>query len=1045
MDTAGSSVVIVERPPVTCASFEILSRTLKFEGAFDFMDLEPALVDLSDGRKVATCKPDATSKPTVITSQCLPEAVGSCSLQVEAVAFPMAFGMIGSFPDSLGQDLVLGDTLMEGSFGLQATDSGCVGVRDGERHNLTETPLKVGDVITIGLAPERFVFFIGNKVLFTGNLRGSHRAAVTLSPGAAVRVVETPSELMAKHKLSMMLLASGAGSNEALVEQTLPYEEDAPFQFTDLMPSVAISEDGACATCTSPVKCISLTRQAISGGVSALCNFKVVKKAFPIIVGIAALEPDGMDSFALGGAGTLGFYCSSDGCSVAASGSCDKVSGKVVQEGDDLTVGITTNGSIMLYINGRLIHALMESAKGALRFAASLCVEGGCLRLTPPPQEAQISHSVGNVMLGSKSAAPPNQNSGLPQALKAETREYNAGEGFTFMDILKGVDVHEARVATVKVDGIRTILSREAVEVVPGAVMMGSYTLDVAKLNVVFGMASPTPEGLVGHILGSKKFEGTFGVLCSSTGCYSSVDGTCRQFTDKVVKEGDTVEIGWSKTGHVAFFLNGEVFDVGVKLKGAYRMAVTVTENGTVVSVKKPSAESLAALESYVPDASRRLRDQTSDYDKSVGFRFVDQLRSVNIDGDGLSATAVSVHPCTVLTVQTVNAGTPATCYFKVERLRFPVAFGVTQSYPHASGASMLGQSNFEGTMGLVCMDDGCYLAKAGKVEKIPGLRTLRQGDVVGVTLTEDSDVVYDIAGKKIPANVKLTGAFRMAISMKEEGLKVVIVDDDDADDAPTPEMLRWDDLDGIRKLADGPRSATYVARIFGLRDVAVKLFRSQSGPSPAAIQTEVRCLQGAHHPYIVPVFGWVRTPQGGNALVTARYPWNLAQFVTQGGGAGAPGVRVVRQVACGLAFFSRSCVHCALKPSNVFVTEAKDGVMGESGMSVCNTATDTATLMYLAPEVLGGAEFSEAADVYSMGMLLRFVVHGGNNDVETMFDLAGESDAPDTARQAAALPFTAPCPEPLKALIYQCLGSPDARPSVKELATKLADMEATF
>eukprot|EP01061_Rhynchopus_euleeides_P045057 TRINITY_DN7970_c0_g1_i2.p1 TRINITY_DN7970_c0_g1~~TRINITY_DN7970_c0_g1_i2.p1 ORF type:complete len:706 (+),score=268.78 TRINITY_DN7970_c0_g1_i2:115-2118(+) len=653
------------------------------------------------------------------------------------------------------------------------------------------------------------------------------------------------------------------------------------------------------------------------------------------------------------------------------------------------------------------------------------------------------------MVLGKK---PSPQDCGVAQALKNASRNYLPERGFEFVDLLNHVDVADG-VATVtgELNTPVTVLTRDIATVTPGTAVISSYTVVSAKLPIAFGMSGPEAEPIIGHILGANEFSGTFGIICAPNGCLVSVDGSVRSISEKVLEDGDTFEIGWSDTGKVRFILNGEVFDIAINLNGNFRMAVTFTQKDAVVALKKPSPESieLFSKESTVDESRATLMQVlsavSSEYDPSAGFRFLDLLDSVNIHEDGLVASARATCPCTVLTGQLLKAGTPATCLFKVNRPKFPLGFGVTGSAPEGFPGRMLGQDDFKDTLGLVCMSDGCYLVKAGKIDKIPGRPAIRHGDVVSVSLSEGGDVFFDIGGARISADVKLSGTFRVAVSMLEEGTSVGILTSRDAT-AIAGELMEWGDFRGtVEKATEGPRATVYKARLAGSQNVILKACRA--GVQPTAVQQEVRALQHARHPHIIPVYGCVRTPQGEYAIVTDAYPCNLAQFIGKRGRRGTGGAlafRMVRQVAGAVEFFNRRYAHGGLKPSNIFVTSGNEGVLGESdseGKLRSHAGADTDTVMYLAPEVMEGGEPTEESDVYALGMLLRFVLVG-NSDIKAAFD-AAEGPRAAVAREAVKLPTPQRLPEVLEMVLQACLSSnPDERPSSKELAEVLLKLD---
>ena len=176
-------------------------------------------------------------------------------------------------------------------------------------------------------------------------------------------------------------------------------------------------------------------------------------------------------------------------------------------------------------------------------------------------------------------------------------------------------------------------------------------------------------------------------------------------------------------------------------------------------------------------------------------------------------------------------------------------------------------------------------------------------------------------------------------------------------------------DFEPVSLLGIGGMGAVYVARQISLgRDVAVKVV-----PSHGALPEEARTVAQLHHPNIVQVFS-----AGGDAEVA----W-FAMELVRGESADRHAFSSIEDVArLGIAAaealaYAHRCgiLHRDVKPSNIFVGEGDTVKLGDFGLS-CLAAEGvkdkSGTERYMAPEVLGGGEVSEASDQHALGVTLR-------------------------------------------------------------------------
>lgn len=165
-------------------------------------------------------------------------------------------------------------------------------------------------------------------------------------------------------------------------------------------------------------------------------------------------------------------------------------------------------------------------------------------------------------------------------------------------------------------------------------------------------------------------------------------------------------------------------------------------------------------------------------------------------------------------------------------------------------------------------------------------------------------------------------------------------------------------------------------------RWVAVKALRD-SGDEDAFVdlEREARVIARLQHPNIVAVYD-AGVHEGRHYLVMEYiHGYSLRQLLqTRGRFTEQETVLYGKQIASALAYaHGQGVIHCDIKPENILIDE--HGTAKVTDFGVAETVTRTlapqqarellGTIAYLAPEVLLGAEATEAADVYSLSLTL--------------------------------------------------------------------------
>jgi tetratricopeptide (TPR) repeat protein len=201
----------------------------------------------------------------------------------------------------------------------------------------------------------------------------------------------------------------------------------------------------------------------------------------------------------------------------------------------------------------------------------------------------------------------------------------------------------------------------------------------------------------------------------------------------------------------------------------------------------------------------------------------------------------------------------------------------------------------------------------------------------------------------------------------------------------PTPVPTAWGHLEVRKRIAGGSYGDVYLARDPQLnRDVALKLLRTAASTTQPLdrLLDEARTLAAVRHDNVVTVYGAdVRDGRAGlwMELVHGRTleSWLQANKSMGAGEATTVGVDLCRALA---AVHAAGLVHGDVKTQNVMREEGGRIVLMDFGAGRAQGAhagTFAGTPLYLAPEVLAGEPPTPRSDIYSLGVLLFYLLTG--------------------------------------------------------------------
>jgi serine/threonine-protein kinase len=195
----------------------------------------------------------------------------------------------------------------------------------------------------------------------------------------------------------------------------------------------------------------------------------------------------------------------------------------------------------------------------------------------------------------------------------------------------------------------------------------------------------------------------------------------------------------------------------------------------------------------------------------------------------------------------------------------------------------------------------------------------------------------------------------------------------------------QWHGLTILGRIAGGSYGAVYRAWDPHLeREVALKLLRTRaySAESLSGILREARLLARVRHPNVITVYGAARSEGRVGIWMELIEGATLVQIVEQNGPLAAIeaaliGVAMSDAVA---AVHAAGIIHRDLTAANVMRARGGRLVLMDFGTGAERTGDAlglVGTPVYIAPEVLEGATATVQSDVYSLGILLSYLVTG--------------------------------------------------------------------
>ncbi len=165
-------------------------------------------------------------------------------------------------------------------------------------------------------------------------------------------------------------------------------------------------------------------------------------------------------------------------------------------------------------------------------------------------------------------------------------------------------------------------------------------------------------------------------------------------------------------------------------------------------------------------------------------------------------------------------------------------------------------------------------------------------------------------------------------------------------------------------------------------REVAVRIFGPGTVGHPQFVrrfETALQRVARVEHPCIVPLLDYWREPNRAVMVSRLMTGGHLGQRIPPGGLRGAEASTILEAVASGVAYAHRlGVVHGRIRPESVLFDDDGNPFVADFGVDeICAGVVTFASTAVDAPERLGDALATPAADIYSLGVLIHRLVVG--------------------------------------------------------------------
>jgi TolB-like protein/tRNA A-37 threonylcarbamoyl transferase component Bud32/Tfp pilus assembly protein PilF len=273
----------------------------------------------------------------------------------------------------------------------------------------------------------------------------------------------------------------------------------------------------------------------------------------------------------------------------------------------------------------------------------------------------------------------------------------------------------------------------------------------------------------------------------------------------------------------------------------------------------------------------------------------------------------------------------------------------------------------------------------------MPTPDTPRILEKLAASIADGVEVDWEHGAQLSPADERLIQHLRLVDSLAHVYRTLPPLADDGQEIVPSvdadPAGPRWGRLILLDRIGRGASGDVFRAWDGELqREVALKLLRSDGvaheGAANARMLREARRLARIRHPHVVHVYGAERHDGRIGLWMELLRGRTLDEMIRAGGPVSADTAAAIGVELCGAvaAVHAAGLLHRDIKAQNVLREDSGRAVLMDFGTGEeigSATGRMAGTPLYLAPEILSGSAASAASDVYSIGVLLFYLVTG--------------------------------------------------------------------
>ena len=166
----------------------------------------------------------------------------------------------------------------------------------------------------------------------------------------------------------------------------------------------------------------------------------------------------------------------------------------------------------------------------------------------------------------------------------------------------------------------------------------------------------------------------------------------------------------------------------------------------------------------------------------------------------------------------------------------------------------------------------------------------------------------------------------------------------------------------------------------------ALKIIEKKSGMNVKNIETELSILKDIKHPYIISLLNYLEDEHFYYFVFDLAEGGALSELLTKTNACSdLDKKRIFAQISSVVDYLhnTKHIIHRDLKPENILLNDNKDVQISDFGLSQCFTKdkpfvySGAGSIAYAAPEVLRGGACSTLSDIWSLGVILYFIVCG--------------------------------------------------------------------